>query len=68
MSENAMLVLPSLLELSLIPWDLCFTLQNVHHMTVETFYLGLVISSSITPIDSDLPTSSLEIPSCSHAQ
>ncbi|GKD80344.1 hypothetical protein Tco_1342965 [Tanacetum coccineum] len=45
-----------------------FPYKMSHVMTVETFYLGLVISSSITPIDSDLLTSSLEIPSCSHAQ
>ncbi|GKD44786.1 hypothetical protein Tco_1269431, partial [Tanacetum coccineum] len=37
-------------------------------MIVETLYLGLVISSSVTSIDSDLSTSLLEKPSYPHAQ
>nr|GEX00623.1 ribonuclease H-like domain-containing protein [Tanacetum cinerariifolium] len=37
-------------------------------MAVETLHLRLVVSSCVTPIDSDLSTSFLKKPSCPHAQ
>ncbi|GKG54457.1 hypothetical protein Tco_0560112, partial [Tanacetum coccineum] len=45
-----------------------FPCKVSHLMAVETLHLGLVISSCVTPIDSDLSTSFLEKPSCPHAQ
>ncbi|GKD93755.1 hypothetical protein Tco_1373592 [Tanacetum coccineum] len=39
-----------------------------HIVAVKTLHLGLVISSCVTPIDSDLSATFLENSSCPHAQ
>ncbi|GKG51754.1 hypothetical protein Tco_0544392, partial [Tanacetum coccineum] len=45
-----------------------FPCKVFHLVAVEALHLGLVISSYVTPIDSDLFTSFLEKPYCPHAQ
>ncbi|GKG11767.1 hypothetical protein Tco_0346004, partial [Tanacetum coccineum] len=45
-----------------------FPCKVFHLMAIETLHFGLVISSCVTPIDSDLSTSFLEKPSCPYAQ
>nr|GFA81893.1 hypothetical protein [Tanacetum cinerariifolium] len=52
----------------LVLWLSALSCKVSQLMVVETLHLRLVISSCVTPIDSDLSTSFLEKISCSHAQ
>ncbi|GJT95017.1 putative ribonuclease H-like domain-containing protein [Tanacetum coccineum] len=56
-----------LVPVILVPWSSVFPCKVSYLVAVETLYLRLVISSCVTPIDSDLSTSFLENPSCPHA-